>query len=125
MDSGRKKKILVADDEKCIRDTLCHALMLKGFIVESACDGKEALDKILEDKPDIIIMDGMMPQVDGIEACKRLRTKMETQEIPIILLSAQKDIVRNVQNLAGAPIKYIQKPCKLEYLLACINDILS
>jgi len=126
MNTQKKRiKILIADDEECIREFLSYVLEKKGFVAEGAADGKEALEKITHDKPDIIILDVAMPRMDGLEVCKRLRKNPDTRGIPIILFSAQERMKSTFQGLPGAAIKYIKKPGELEYLLAQIEELVG
>lgn len=120
---GANLKVLVVDDEESVRKSLSYIFETKGFIVKEAENGQEALEKITQDKPDIIILDVAMPQMDGLKACKQLRKNPDTQDIPIIFLSAQRDIARLTRSLPGAPIEYITKPCDITYLLKRINNL--
>jgi len=81
--------------------------------------------KVAQDKPDIIILDVTMPEMDGVEACKRLRENPDTQDIPIIFLSAQRRIPEAIQNMPGAPIEYIEKLCNIEYLINRIDNLIT
>jgi len=119
---NKKIKILIADDENCTRDCIVYLLQKRGFISEGASNGKEALEKVKQDKPDIIILDIIMPVLDGLEVCKQLKENPDTQDIPIILLSSYEP-GQIIQGMPGAKIKYIEKPCGLEYLLAEINNL--
>jgi len=125
--NGRKRRIevLIVDDGEYIREVISYVLNDNGFITESASNGEEALKKVAQNKPDIIILDIMMPQMNGLQVCKRLRENPATQDIPIIFLSAQERIEQPIQDMPGAPIKYIEKPCDLEYLLSQINSLVS
>lgn len=116
-------KVLVVDDEESVRKSLSYILEGRGFIVKEAENGQEALEKVTQDKPDIIILDVTMPQMDGLKACRQLRKNPDTQRIPIIFLSAQRDIARLTRGLPGAPIEYITKPCDITYLLERINRL--
>jgi DNA-binding response OmpR family regulator len=126
MNTQKKRiKILIADDEECIREFLSYMLEKEGFVAEGAADGKEALEKIALDKPDIIILDVVMPRMDGLEVCKRLRENPDTRGIPIIFFSAQVRVDSVLQDLPGAAIKYIKKPGEMEYLLAQIEELVG
>lgn len=117
-----KIKILIVDDEDCTRSCIVYLLQKKGFISEGSSNGKEALEKVKRDKPDIIILDIVMPVLDGLEVCKQLKKNPDTQDIPIIFLSSHEP-GQIIQGMPGAAIKYIEKPCGLEYLLAEIDKL--
>ena len=93
--------------------------------METAPDGKIALEKTARDKPALIILDVTMPQMDGIEACRRLRGSPATKNIPIIFLSAQRGIAELTGDMPGAPIEYIAKPCDVQYLLKRVDELIS
>jgi len=120
----KRIKVLIVDDEKYIRELIGYALEEKGFITENASNGKVALEKVAQDKPDIIILDVMMPLMNGLQVCKRLKENSDTKDIPIIFLSAQSYIDETIQDMLGRTIKYIEKPCDLGYLLAQINNLI-
>jgi len=123
MNAGKKKiKILIVDDEDSLRNLIVGLLQKRGFISEGASNGKKALEKVRQDKPDIIILDIAMPVLDGLAACKQLKENPDTQDIPIILLSSHEP-GQIIQGMPGAAIKYIEKPCDLEYLLTEINNL--
>lgn len=126
MESQKVKfKILVVDDEECIRECLCYVLGKNGFIVEDAENGEVALKKIAQDKPDIIILDILMPVLDGLETLKRLRQNPQTRDIPVIFFSAQnsKNTIHRDYPMAGAPVIYLEKPCDINILLAPITRL--
>jgi CheY-like chemotaxis protein len=115
----RKKgiKVLVVDDEENVREAVSYILEERGFIVEEARNGKEALKEVARSKPDIIILDVSMPEMDGIQACRRLRKNPNMRDIPIIFLSAQRDIAEAIQDIPGERIGYIEKPFDIKCLL--------
>jgi DNA-binding response OmpR family regulator len=122
MNGGEKSvKILVVDDEGIIRELMTYVLKKKGFITETARDGKEALDKIALDRPDIVILDIVMPGMDGLEVYKRLRKNPDTEHIPIIFLSAEEPIKHAIAAREKTITEYIEKPCDIEYLLKRIK----
>ncbi len=121
---NNSKKILIVDDESNTREILRYIFKGGGFIIEDARNGKEALQKVAQDKPDIIILDVAMPEMDGFQACKQLRENPDTKDIPIIFLSAQRDIVEFIQDMPGATIEYIEKPCDIVYLIKRVNNLL-
>lgn len=126
---GAKKKgvkVLIVDDEEGIREVIGYILEKRGFIAEDAGNGKKALEKVAQEKPDIIILDIAMPEMDGLQTCKRLRENPDTQDIPIIFLSSQSRPIRPTalaREALGAPIEYISKPCDIEHLLRRIDSL--
>jgi CheY-like chemotaxis protein len=84
-----KGKILVVDDEVYIVHILDFSLGMEGYEVVTALDGEEALAKVKKEQPDLIVLDIMMPKLDGYETCRILKSDPETQQIPVILLSAK------------------------------------
>ena len=124
MDGTEKRaKILVVDDEGVIRELMTYVLKKKGFITETAPDGKEALDKIALDRPDIVILDIVMPGMDGLEVYKRIRENPDTEHIPIIFLSAEASIKCPIYEKTQTAVEYIEKPCDIEYLIKRIKSL--
>ena len=122
MNGGEKSvKILVVDDEGIIRELMTYVLKKQGFITETARDGKEALDKIALDRPDIVILDIVMPGMNGLEVYKRIRENPDTEHIPIIFLSAEEPIKHAIAAREKTITEYIEKPCDIEYLLKRIK----
>jgi len=118
-------RILVVDDEIYIVHILDFSLGMEGYEVITALDGEEALQKVKETKPDLIVLDIMMPKMDGYETCKVLKSSAETKDIPIILLSAKG---RNVDMQTGYDVganDYITKPFSPRKLVERINSMLG
>ena len=121
----KKGKILVVDDEVYIVHILDFSLGMEGYEVVTALDGEEALAKAVEHKPDLVVLDIMMPKMDGYETCKRLKAQDVTKTIPVILLSAKG---RNVDQKLGFEVgaeEYITKPFSPRKLVERINSILN
>ena len=119
------KKILVVDDEKHIVRLVQVNLERNGYRVVTAYDGREALKKIEEEKPDLVVLDVIMPQMDGFEVLKELRTKEETRDLPVIMLTAKaqdNDVFRGWR--AGVDC-YLTKPFVPQELLIFIKRILA
>lgn len=116
-------KILIVDDEKIIQEVMTRLLRKKGFITETAENGRDALEKIVQDKPDIIILDILMPEMDGLQVYKRLRENPDTQHIPIIFLSAEESIKHAILDKTRTITEYIEKPCDIEYLVKRIKSL--
>ncbi len=120
-----KPTILVVDDEPNIRQMLSMLLTLNGFAVDEAIDGLQALDKVHENMPSLMILDVMMPNLDGISVCKRLRADPETVHLPIIILSGKTHLNADVEGLAAGADYYMFKPMKIDELLDNINQALA
>ncbi len=120
-----KGRILVVDDEIYIVHILDFSLGMEGYEVITALDGEQALEKARAEKPDLIVLDIMMPKLDGYETCKMLKAEEGTKDIPVILLSAKG---RNVDQKIGFEVgadDYITKPFSPRKLVERINAILG
>ena len=122
-----KKKILLVDDDPDFVDAVKSVMEADGYQVEVAYDGKECLDKVGDVKPDLIILDVMMPELNGHEACKALKENQETSAIPVILLTAVASRVTSStythrDMLESDAEDYIPKPVEPEVLLSRIKD---
>ena len=118
-------KILVVDDEIYIVHILDFSLGMEGYDVITALDGEQAIEKARAEKPDLIVLDIMMPKLDGYETCKMLKADDVTKDIPVILLSAKG---RNVDQKVGFEVgadDYITKPFSPRKLVERINAILG
>jgi len=118
-----KKKILIVDDEDDILHFLDLVLREKGYEVETATGGQEALTKAQLMRPDLVLLDIMMPQMDGWEVLKLLRVDEETATIPVAMLSARTEARDRVQGLQEGAIDYICKPFSLQELVGKIEAI--
>lgn len=112
------QRILVVDDEKNILDILAFNLKNNGYEVITAENGEEALEKVFIEKPDLLLLDIMMPKLDGFEVCKRVRMKMN---IPILMLTARAEEVDKVLGLELGADDYITKPFSIRELLARVK----
>ena len=120
-----KGKILVVDDEIYIVHILDFSLGMEGYEVLTALDGEQALEKAHAEHPDLIVLDIMMPKLDGYETCKMLKSEAATRDIPVILLSAKG---RNVDQKIGFEVgadDYITKPFSPRKLVDRINALLG
>jgi DNA-binding response OmpR family regulator len=120
-----KKKILVVDDEEDILHFLELVLREKGYEVATASSGHEALTRAQMVRPDLILLDIMMPQMDGWEVLKLLRVDEGTSDIPVAMLSARTEAKDRVQGLQEGAVDYICKPFSLQDLLAKIGAIFA
>jgi two-component system, cell cycle response regulator len=121
-----KKKILIVDDESLLTSLLKSRLGCNGFEVETAGDGQEGLDIATRWHPDLILLDILMPVMDGFEACKRLKAHNETRDIPIVIITAA-DHRRSPrrQCLEEGAVDMITKPFEAADLLDSIHEIFN
>jgi len=122
--SSKQTTVLVVDDEPAIREMIAFALQRQGFIVSLASDAHEALLSINSNRPDIILLDWMMPGVTGLELTRRLRRDSLTQDIPIIMLTAKVSEDDKVAGLEAGTDDYVIKPFSPRELLARIRAVL-
>ena len=118
-------KVLVVDDEAMTRELLRIMLQRGGFVVVEAGGGEEALEKVESDKPDLIILDLMMPDIDGFTVCGRLRSNPETVNIPVMMLSARTDDETVKLALAIGANKYLRKPVSYKGLMEDVEAVLN
>ncbi|MEY3681079.1 MAG: hypothetical protein RL547_1692 [Actinomycetota bacterium] len=121
-DVNSSAHVLVVDDDRAVRESLVRALDLEGYRVQSASDGAKALDAIKSDQPDVIVLDVMMPAVDGLTVCRVLRA--EKNRVPILMLTARTETSDRVQGLDAGADDYLPKPFALEELLARLRALL-
>jgi len=115
-------RVLIAEDDKGVRTSLQRALTFEGYEVTTAVDGAEALEGVKTTEPDVIVLDVMMPHIDGLTVCRRLRDKGVTT--PILMLTARQEISDRVAGLDAGADDYLPKPYALEELLARLRALL-
>ena len=122
--TGSPRSVLVVEDEESIREMISLGLERAGYTVSSAGDGEEGLALVRRERPDLVVLDLMLPGIDGLEVCRRLRAERETATLPLIILSArdaERDIVTGLE--LGAD-DYLTKPFSLGILAARIRAVL-
>lgn len=117
-------RLLIIDDDPQIMDWLSFDLQLSGFTVESANDGISGLQKAVQNTYDLIILDVMMPGMDGFEVCKNLRKSASTKDIPIILLTAKGQIEDKITGFNAGADDYLVKPFDIQELLVRMRALL-
>ena len=115
-------KVLVVDDERNIRELVQVALKFHGCMVTTGASGKEALQRAASDQPDLIVLDVMLPDIDGFEVCRRLRA--QANDVPVIFLTARDTTSDTVTGLALGGDDYITKPFSVEALVARVRAVL-
>jgi len=121
---GAKPTILVVEDEAALLALLRYNLERQGFIVEEATDGQEALIRIAEAKPDLVLLDWMLPAMSGIEVCRQIRRRPATRDLPVIMVTARTEDQDAVRALDTGADDYISKPFAVEALMARIRALL-
>jgi two-component system alkaline phosphatase synthesis response regulator PhoP len=122
--SDTREKILIVDDEMSTLMPLKRSLESENYAVVEAYDGHEAIKKANEEIPDLIILDLMLPGMDGIEVCQHLKTDTQTEKIPIIMLTAKDNINDKVEGLQIGADDYVTKPFVLKELKARIKSVM-
>ncbi len=117
-----KPSVLVVEDEPAQREVLAYNLEAEGFRVATAGNGEEALMLVAEEAPDLIVLDWMLPNVSGIEVCRRLKSRSETKAVPIIMLSARSEEVDRVRGLETGADDYVVKPYSVVELMARVRN---
>ena len=119
-----KDKILIVEDEGAIRDMLGYALMKAGFLCEEAADTEAARSTLKAARPDLILLDWMLPGMSGIDYARRLKSAPETRDIPIIMLTAKGEEADKVRGLETGADDYITKPFSTRELVARVKAVL-
>ena len=114
--------VLIAEDDEGVRTALSRALKFEGYDVVLAFDGAEALEAVSTAEPDVIVLDVMMPHIDGLTACRRMRSK--GIDTPILMLTARQEVSDRVAGLDAGADDYLPKPYALEELLARLRALL-
>jgi two-component system response regulator MprA len=116
-----KERILIIEDDEAIQRILKRALTYEGYVVEAALDGESGLRLFRESRPDLVVLDWMLPGIDGLEVCQRLRA---ASKVPILMLTAKDTVQDRVQGLDAGADDYIVKPFQVEEFLARVRALL-
>ena len=119
-----KPYVLVVEDEAALATMLRYNLEKQGFRVEEAVDGQEALTRISESAPDIVLLDWMLPVMSGIEVCRQIRRRPATRDLPVIMVTARTEDQDAVRGLNTGADDYITKPFNMDALLARMRALL-
>ena len=118
------KKILVVDDEKDIVDLITYNLEKEGFTAMKAYDGEDAIEVVKSQKPDLVVLDLMLPGMRGLEVCRFIRRNRETESLPVIMLTAKGDHVDRIVGFELGADDYITKPFNVRELIARVRAVL-
>ena len=116
--------VLIVEDEDALATLLDYNLVKEGFRVERAADGEEALLRIAEEPPDLVILDWMLPKVSGVEVCRQIRAGLETRRMPILMLTARGEEADKIRGLDTGADDYVVKPFAMSELVARIRALL-
>ncbi|MCU1392909.1 MAG: mprA [Ilumatobacteraceae bacterium] len=119
---GNGYRIVVAEDERAVRESLTRALTLEGYAVTAVSDGAQALESLRAEPADVVVLDVMMPVVDGLTACRVLRS--EKNRVPILMVTARTETSDRVAGLDAGADDYLPKPFALDELLARLRALL-
>lgn len=120
-----KKRILIVDDEKQLVSLVSLHMDMSGYDVLTAVDGNKALKMIEEEEPDLVILDLMLPEMDGWEVCRRLRAAERTKDIPVIMLTARSGADDKLKGFECGADDYITKPFSPRELVARVKRVLD
>jgi two-component system phosphate regulon response regulator PhoB len=120
----QKPLVLVVEDEAALATMLRYNLEKQGFRVEEAVDGQEAMARIAESPPDIVLLDWMLPVMSGIEVCRQIRRGRATRDLPVIMVTARTEDQDAVRGLNTGADDYITKPFSMDALLARMRALL-
>ena len=120
-----KNKILIVEDEESLLKLESILLSSKGYRVTGVMDGKSALAEIQFNKPDLVILDIMLPEMDGFEVCRQIKENPQTRHIPVVMLTAKKTVQDQARGQQAGCDAYITKPFKSSKILDTIRDILN
>lgn len=121
----KQEKILIVDDDEDILDFISYNLHKNGYLVEEASNGLEAIEKTTSFKPDLIVMDVMMPEMDGITACKQIKSMPKFKDISVVFLTARSEEGTELEGFDAGADDYISKPLKPRILLSRIKAVLK
>ncbi len=117
-----RPRVVVAEDDRSVRESLVMALGLEGYDVDAVGDGEQALDSVLAKEPDAVVLDVMMPFLDGLTVCRRLRAR--GSKVPILMLTARHEVADRVSGLDAGADDYLVKPFALDELSARLRALM-
>jgi DNA-binding response OmpR family regulator len=119
------KRILIVDDDEMVRMAISELLKPEGYEIDSVGSAKEALDKIEEEKYDLLLLDIIMPQMDGLELCRRIRAKKDLAEVPIIFLTAKSREQDRIEGMEAGANLFLSKPISPAKLVEVVSETIG
>jgi len=123
-DSQSTPRLLVVDDEMAITNVIRLGMEHAGFLVTCATEGYQALDMAQRLRPDLVILDVMLPDLDGFEVCRRLKSNPRTADVPVVMVTALSDVADRLRGLESGADDYVTKPFNLQELVARVRALL-
>jgi twitching motility two-component system response regulator PilG len=120
-----KKKILVVEDEESLLKLQSILLTIRGYTVEGTMDGQAALEAVKTMNPDLILLDILLPKIDGFEVCRQIKVNEATRHIPVVMLTAKKSMEDRIMGKEAGDDMYITKPYKTSIVIETIQRLLS
>ena len=120
-----KKKILVVEEEESLLKLQSILLTIRGYTVEGTMDGQAALEAVKTMNPDLILLDIMLPKIDGFEVCRQIKANEATRHIPVVMLTAKKSMEDRIMGKEAGADMYITKPYKTSIVIETIQRLLS
>ena len=120
-----QKRVLIVDDDDELVELLCFNLKQAGFVTSTAPDGVEAIEKASATLPDLILLDLMLPELNGFSVCEILRRNATTASIPIIMLTALPGELGRLAGLDSGANHYLSKPCSIRQLVSLVDNLLG
>lgn len=121
----KKKKILIVEDEESLLKLESILLTSRGYDVTGVLNGMAALEQLAVNRPDLVILDIMLPEIDGFELCRRIKADAATSSIPVILLTAKKSVQDREKGMAAGASAYVTKPFKSARIIEIIQGLLA
>lgn len=125
MGAKKQTNVLVIEDDRDMNDLICAALSSVGYATSSSYTGEDGLEKAMTDKPDVILLDVRLPNIDGLEVCRTLAGSVDTKAIPIIMVTEKTDISTKISSYIAGAKRYVTKPFGVNELLKTIDKTLG
>jgi DNA-binding response OmpR family regulator len=122
---GKQQRVLVADDDRELCATLEEAFARAGFSVVKAHDGKQCLEAVSASRPDVIVLDVLMPAMNGFEVLRKLRRNPDTELLPVVMLTVRDDYSAELEGLMGGAHRYLPKPCGPRKVVETARELLD